>query len=80
MNQTLYQYKLNLVRFEVLTEETVFWDVILSSIIDIYLCFEGTYCLHLHGLREIWRRTPNSKLSLSLLLLDDLTACLIFHP
>jgi hypothetical protein len=28
---------------------TIFWVLMPCDQVDIYLCFGGTYCLHLHG-------------------------------
>jgi hypothetical protein len=28
---------------------TVFWEVALLSLIEVYWCFRGAYCLHLQG-------------------------------
>jgi hypothetical protein len=38
-----------------LTEEyTIFWDMKLCSLVDIYWRFRGTYCFHLLGRRLSW--------------------------
>jgi hypothetical protein len=36
------------VRFEVLTALYIKSTVIVHSVVEIYRCFEGTYCLHVH--------------------------------
>jgi hypothetical protein len=28
---------------------TVFWDVVLCSVVEVYYCFRGAYCLHHQG-------------------------------
>jgi hypothetical protein len=44
-----------LVGFDVLTSVTVkiivLWDVMACSVLEVYQCFGGTYCLHLQGQR-----------------------------
>jgi hypothetical protein len=41
------------VRFQflmaVFMKMTVFWDIALSSLVEVYLCFRGAYCLHHQG-------------------------------
>jgi hypothetical protein len=42
-------------RFEVLTvvaiKNTVFWNVMPCSLVEVYQLISGTYCLHLQGRR-----------------------------
>jgi hypothetical protein len=56
--EALWKTKKNLVqniRFEVPTavtmNSTVFWELTPSSLVDVYWCFGGTYCLYLQGRR-----------------------------
>jgi hypothetical protein len=39
---------------------TVHWDVVPCNLLQVYLCFEETYCLHLHG-RRVSRASKQSK-------------------